>query len=155
MSKILNGAKALILSPDKILLFHRDNIPTIRSPDCWQLVGGGIEDGETPEEGMLREVREEASYNLTDYKLITKVKGAQGEDVYLFVSFIDKEEESKFKLGPGEGQDLGWFTLTEATKLKLTDSVKDLFLGQNRKLLEFMMKTRQVPVVDSSHIQSD
>ena len=60
-----DGSKIIILSPDKILLFHRDNIPTISSPDCWQLVGGGIEEGETPEQGLIREVQEEVSYDLT------------------------------------------------------------------------------------------
>jgi len=62
-----DGAKILILSPDKILLFHRDNIHTIRSPDCWQLVGGGIEEGETPEQGLIREVKEEVSYDLKEF----------------------------------------------------------------------------------------
>ncbi len=56
-----NGAKILILSPDKLLLFHRDAIPTIPSPDCWSLVGGGIEEGETPGEALVREVMEEDS----------------------------------------------------------------------------------------------
>ena len=58
------GSAVLIMSPDRILLFHRDNISTISSPDCWQLVGGGIEKGETPKEGLIKEVKEEVCFDL-------------------------------------------------------------------------------------------
>ena len=44
----MNGSSAIIIHKNKILLFHRDNIPTIPYPDHWQLPGGGIEKGETP-----------------------------------------------------------------------------------------------------------
>lgn len=142
MIKPKDGAKIIILSPDKILLFHRDNIPTIPAPDCWQLVGGGIEEGETPEQGLLREVKEEASYDLKEFELITKTKGSLGEDVWVYVAFVEKEEEAKFSLGPGEGQEIGWFTFEEAFKLRLTPGSRRLLLkykslGENldKKLL--------------------
>src|SRR3989344_2802684 len=109
--QLKNGATIIILSPDKILLFHRDNIPTIRSPDCWQLVGGGIEEGETPEQGLIREVKEEVCFDLKNFKLITQTKGVLGEDVWVYVAFVEKPDENKFKHGPGEGQEIGWFTV--------------------------------------------
>jgi len=139
-----NGAKVIILSPDKILLFHRDNIPTIPSPDCWQLVGGGIEEGETPEQGLIREVKEEVSYDLKKFKLITKTKGSLGEDVWVYVAFVDKDEESKFILGPGEGQEISWFTFDEALVIKLTPGTQ-ILLSKYRDLIEDMMKSKSVP----------
>lgn len=142
-----NGVKIIILSPDKILLFHRDNIPTIRSPDCWQLVGGGIEEGETPEGGLIREVKEEVSYDLKEFKLITKTTGSQSEDVWVYVAFVSKNEESKFILGPGEGQEIGWFTVDEAIKLKLTPGTK-ILLTEHRDLVEEIMRTKLVPSID-------
>jgi len=89
-AKIIDGAKIIIVSPDKILLFHRDNIPTIRYPDCWQLIGGGIEEGETPEEGLIREVKEEVGYDLKEFKLILKKMGRFGQNVWLYVTFVEK-----------------------------------------------------------------
>lgn len=147
MTKPKDGAKIIILSPDKILLFHRDNIPTIRSPDSWQLVGGGIEEGETPEQGLIREVKEEVSYDLKEFKLITKTKGSTGEDVWVYAAFIDKEEEPKFILGPGEGQEIGWFTIDEALAIKLTPGTR-ILLSKYRDLIEEMMKTKLVPSIE-------
>lgn len=142
-----DGAKIIIFSPDKILLFHRDNIPTIRSPDCWQLVGGGIEEGEAPVQGLVREVQEEVSYDLREFKLITKTKGSQGEDVWVYVAFVDKDEEPKFILGLGEGQEIGWFTIDEALAIKLTPGTR-ILLSKYRDLIEEMMKTKSIPSIE-------
>ncbi len=141
-----DGAKIIILSPNKILLFHRDDIPTIRSPDCWQLVGGGIEEGETPEQGLIREVKEEVCYDLKDFKFMAKIKGQLGEDVWVYVAFVGKEEENKFSLGPGEGQEIGWFTLDETLTIKLTPGTEILFT-KNRDLVAEMMGTKSIPSV--------
>jgi len=145
--KTKDGAKIIILSPDKILLFHRDNIPTISSPDCWCMVGGGIEDGETPEEGLIREVKEEVSYDLKEFELILKTKGLQGEDLWLYVAFVDKDEEQKFIHGSGEGQGIGWFTIDEALALKLSSGTR-IRLTQYRELLEEMIKTKRLRTTD-------
>ena len=142
-----DGAKIIILSPDKILLFHRDNIPTIRSPDCWQLVGGGIDEGESPELGLIREAKEEVSYDLKEFKLITKTKGLQGEDVWVYVTFVDKDEEPKFILGPGEGQEIAWFTTNETLAIKLTPGTQ-ILLSKYRDLIEEMMRTKSIPSIE-------
>jgi len=137
--KPIDGAKIIIVSPDKILLFHRDNIQTIRYPDCWQLVGGGIEEGETPEQALIREVKEEVSIDLIQYKLIDKIKGTTGANVWVYVTFVDKKDEEKFIVGPGEGQGIGWFTIEEALALNLTPGTR-ITLSDYRDLIENMMK---------------
>lgn len=139
-----NGAKVLILSPDKILLFHRDNITTIPCPDQWQLVGGGIEEGETPEQALVREVKEEVCFDLINFKFIAKIKGQFGEYVWFYVTFVGKKEENRFKLGLDEGQEIGWFMIDEALKLKMTPRIT-MLLGKYRDLIEEMMKTKMVP----------
>lgn len=143
MERVKDGATAIIMSPDKVLLFHRDNIPTIPYPDCWQSVGGGIEEGETPEQGLLREVKEEVSFDLSNYQLLASRIGGFGETVSMYVSFVNKDKESKCSLGPDEGQEIGWFTLDEVTKLKLTDSSKLMYVDF-RPFLEEIMTTRRI-----------
>ena len=145
--KTKDGAKVVILSPDKILLFHRDNIVTIPCPDCWQLVGGGIEEGETPEEALRREVKEEVCFDLTTYKFVTETIGMFEENVWVYVAFVDKSEERKFKLGEGEGQEIGWFTVDEALKLRLTPGVS-MLLSKYGDVIKKMMRTKVISKID-------
>ena len=59
MQKDTATATALIFHDGKLLMLLRDDIPTIPSPDTWSLIGGTMEDGETPLETLKREVQEE------------------------------------------------------------------------------------------------
>ena len=53
---------AVICFNQKLLFFQRDNIPNLPDSDKWQFPGGHIEEGESPEEGIKRELSEEVSY---------------------------------------------------------------------------------------------
>ena len=66
---------AIILENDKgeFLLYLRENKPDIPFPDHWDLIGGHIEEGETPEEALVREVKEELDIDLKEY-IFYKIK---------------------------------------------------------------------------------
>jgi ADP-ribose pyrophosphatase YjhB (NUDIX family) len=94
-----------------ILLDKDEKVGVIYIPkyDIYQLIGGGIEDGETVEEGLKRESKEEAGVNIEiiselgilreviqenkmiqdSYCYISKVVGEKGEP-----EFIEKEKEN-------------------------------------------------------------
>ena len=55
-------AIAILYRDGQFLMQLRDNIPTIIYPGYWAFFGGHIEPGETPEEGLKRELLEEISY---------------------------------------------------------------------------------------------
>lgn len=131
---VKDGARAFILSPDKMLLFHRDNIPTIPAPDCWSLVGGAIEDGESPEETLVREMEEEVGYVPENKKFLGQFIGMRGEKAYLYLIRVSKGEKELFKHNPEEGQGIGWFTKEEVLQLKLSPGLKE-WLG--RKLFSW------------------
>ena len=57
-------ASAIILKGDKILLMHR----IIHEKDYYILPGGGIEDQESPEQAVIREVKEETNFDTTKVK---------------------------------------------------------------------------------------
>lgn len=61
-------AVAILYRENKFLMQLRDNIPNIIAPGCWALFGGHLEPGETPEIAVRREVMEEISYPLTNFK---------------------------------------------------------------------------------------
>lgn len=136
-----DSANAIICWKDKILLFHRDNIPTIPAPDCWQNPGGGIEVGETPLQGLKRELLEEVSYYPKNIEFLGKIKKKDGFTSYIYVSFVTDDEAKLFKHGMGEGQEIKFFTIDEMDDLKLTFKWEQL-----RKLykedLKIALKTR-------------
>jgi len=80
---------AIILENDKgeFLLALRDNKPGIPFPDHWDLIGGHVEDGETPEEALVREVKEELDIDLKEYAFYKKYNCLTG-DVYENIKYI-------------------------------------------------------------------
>jgi 8-oxo-dGTP diphosphatase len=57
-------AICLLYREDKLLMQLRDNISTILYPGLWGLFGGHMEEGETPEITVVREIAEEIAYDL-------------------------------------------------------------------------------------------
>lgn len=49
---------------DKVLLNRR----TDADSEMWEFIGGGLENGETPQDAVIREVFEEVGYNLSQEK---------------------------------------------------------------------------------------
>jgi 8-oxo-dGTP pyrophosphatase MutT (NUDIX family) len=54
--RIRQAVRALLLDPDDDVLLARFEFPTFT---VWALPGGGVDEGETPEEGLRRELHEE------------------------------------------------------------------------------------------------
>jgi 8-oxo-dGTP diphosphatase len=80
---------AIILVNDngEFLLALRDNKPGIPFPDHWDLIGGHVEEGETPEEALVREVKEELDIDLKEYSFFRMYECLTG-DVYENIKYI-------------------------------------------------------------------
>lgn len=80
---------AIILENDKgeFLLALRDNKPGIPFPNHWDLIGGHVEEGETPEEALVREFKEELDIDLKEYSFYKKYECLTG-DAYENTKFI-------------------------------------------------------------------
>lgn len=59
MRSPFHGAKIALMHDGHILVYLRDDKPTIPYPNAWDLPGGGAEGDETPLECAQRELREE------------------------------------------------------------------------------------------------
>lgn len=71
----------------KYLMMHRNKKKNDPNHDLWLGLGGHFEDGESPEECMLREIREESGLELTSYQMrgvITFSDGDWKELMFLF-----------------------------------------------------------------------
>jgi ADP-ribose pyrophosphatase YjhB (NUDIX family) len=70
----------LIVTEDGgLLLHHRDDKPGIPNPDCWAGFGGAVEDGETVEDAVLREVLEETGLRIADPIFLTEAVDHEGD----------------------------------------------------------------------------
>ena len=136
----ISTCRAIIIWKDKILLHHRDNKPEIPYPDCWTFPGGGIEQDETPAEGIVRELIEEASYSPKDLQYIGYRDSTK---TYVFFTFIRSSEAKLFKRGI-EGQGIGFFTLNEIGRLNFP-ALSDRLLKKYRKVIEESIKTGKLP----------
>jgi 8-oxo-dGTP pyrophosphatase MutT (NUDIX family) len=86
------GVKVMIRRKDtQLWLFVlRDDSPEIAEPNTWSLIGGGKEEGETPEEAIRREAWEEIGSELFGLQYI--------DERVLTVMVNGKEEQGKLSL---------------------------------------------------------
>ena len=71
------GVFAIVYRGDKVLLARR------RDSGWWNLPGGGLELGETVDEGIVREVREETGLQVAVQRLVGVYSKPQGGEVVL------------------------------------------------------------------------
>ena len=65
---MLNSTLCYIEKDEKYLMLHRVKKENDVNRDKWVGVGGKFEDGESPEECVLRETLEETGLTLTEYR---------------------------------------------------------------------------------------
>ena len=86
-----NTTLCYICRENQVLMLHRVKKQNDINKDKWIGVGGKFLEGESPDECLLREVKEETGLTLTDYRLrgvITFLTEdpTQGEYMYLFTA---------------------------------------------------------------------
>lgn len=130
-----SGVKVFIKNEalGKYLFLLRDNNPNIPGPNCWSLVGGGIEENETPSVALEREVLEEINIPIFDLRLIHQmiaqdtVNGTVSE-VYRYI-FSAKTAALLNEITLTEGQKASFFTLEEiVSNEKVCVGLKKLIL---------------------------
>ena len=85
MNRIVR-CQAVIFKDNRILVLRQYNYK--RQEEYWMLPGGGLEDGETEEEGIKRELKEETNLEV-DIKGIIFDEPGNGKDVYQrYVTFL-------------------------------------------------------------------
>lgn len=120
----------------KYLMLHRTVKKNDVNKDKWIGVGGHFEDGESPEECLLREVKEETGYTLTSYRyrgIVTFISG-NGVTEYMSLFTADGFEGEPIECDEGvlewvDKKDLFNLNLWEGDKifLRLLDESDEFF----------------------------
>ncbi|MBR3823929.1 MAG: NUDIX domain-containing protein [Lachnospiraceae bacterium] len=111
-----NRSMALVVQDEKILMVQALR----RGRLFWELPGGGIEAGETPEDVALRELQEECGLSGVVNRLLNTLHCRDGSIEYVFL--VDVSEEQKETVG-GDPEateqtikNVSWKKLTELSE---------------------------------------
>ena len=118
------GAGIILLNRyNEVLLLLRDNKIDIPFPNMWDIPGGKIEESETPEEAIRREMMEEMSINnLGEIKLLKILTLENITDNIFWKKLNLNLEEIDLK----EGQRIEYFNLERIRKTKLAFNYNEI-----------------------------
>jgi len=123
----------------RTLMLHRVKKANDVHEGKWNGLGGKFEPGESPEECVIREIREEAGLKIRSPKLkgvLTFPDFAKGDDWYVFVFTADKFSGSLIESPEG---DLKWIPDRDLLRLNLWEGDK-VFLPLLRRRGHFSGK---------------
>ncbi len=110
----------------KYLMLHRTVKKNDVNKDKWIGVGGHFEKDESPEECLLREVREETGYTLTSYRYRGIVTFVSGDGVTEYMSLFTADGFTGEETACDEGE-LLWVDKKDVPKLNLWEGDRIFF----------------------------
>lgn len=129
MSEIINKSALLILNDDKTkFLAVKNNDPSV---PYWLTPGGKIEAGETPEEALVREIKEELNCEVEkeSLKYVTQYEapaaGKPGKILHIKLytgTFIGEPAAS------AEISEIGWLSKEDATNPVASETIRDFII---------------------------
>ena len=111
---------------NKYLMMHRVKKEKDINRDKWIGVGGHFEEGESPEECVLREVLEETGYRLTSYRFRGLVTFLSGDGVTEYMSLFTADGFEGDEIPCDEGE-LEWVSMERLEELNLWEGDKIFF----------------------------
>lgn len=149
-----------IENQDSYLMLHRVKKKKDVNQDKWIGVGGKFEPGESPEECLLREVKEETGLVLTSYRLrgLLTFLSEGWESEYIFLYTADAYEGEVGECAEGT---LKWVKKEEISSLNLWEGDKLFFRLLNEDAPFFSLKLSYVgdelkeAVLDGKRIAGD
>ncbi len=120
LKEIVRSITAMIFHNGELLMLLRDDKPEVVNPNVWGIIGGGIEDNETPLEAIKRETKEEISIVPSGLTYM----GKSSREKYRYFAHLTRDEKDQVKLGD-EGQALRFFEIDKLPTIKTTPKIKE------------------------------
>jgi len=139
----------VIFSKDagKFLLIHRfeKNLKDSAYNNCWNFPGGGVEFGESLENSVIRELKEELGINIVVNCLIPKAFSSVRESWHgILICYICTIKDHCYTIKLNEESDkFGWFTLKQIKKLPTLPLAYEI-AQEAKQLLEMGVHTVKV-----------
>ncbi len=128
-----NRSAGIVIRDGKLLVIHRFN----KGDEYYVFPGGGVEEGETPEQATVREIAEETTLNVTVDRLLYHITWDNGEENYFYLcEYVsgeptlpaDSEEAEQMKAGEQVYEPM-WLDIDALPSLTLYQlEIRDLFL---------------------------
>ncbi|MGW7684734.1 NUDIX domain-containing protein [Kribbella sp. NPDC054772] len=111
-------AVAALVRDGLVLMVHRHPSRSAY-PDCWDLVGGHVEAGESPDQAVRRECLEELGVRIDDAVPMPLTISDPALDMRAFL--VTRWDGEPVNAAPDEHDDLRWFRPEELADLKLAN----------------------------------
>lgn len=123
MSKLIQAVVIAVIKRGDTFLFTRRVEQDPEDSDThhfWQLPGGAVEFGETPEQAVIREVREEVNLAARIKTIIPFIPAPVRNNVWqgILIPFLCTVDDAAEVVLNDEADAYGWYTLAEARSLK-------------------------------------
>ena len=141
----------LIIHQDRFLLLKRKSNKSY--PNMWGLPGGKVEEEESFEAAVIREVREETSINIEAPIFVNQYHVVSTEENFIYILFvINLYKIPEVVVEPEEHSDYEWVILEKALSLPLVahcdDVLKDFFYNKNQiKQLSLFTDTNEYQLI--------
>ena len=116
-----NAVAVIVDNDNKILLLKRSSDPKLWQPSKWGLVGGVIEKGETPQQAVEREIKEETNLDINKFTKSFSIQRNPDSIEHIFACRYEGDP-TDIKLNE-ENTNYGWYDVDE---MKFLDIVPHL-----------------------------
>ncbi len=109
---------AIIRQDDKILLCKR-SLQAANQQGKWENAGGKVEENETPEEAIVREIKEELGVDFTIDKRVYEDEFESEDDIYQVIIFSGSIVGVPKAMIEIETSEVKWFEMSELENVDL------------------------------------
>jgi len=127
-------ALIILYDKNKILLQHRTDDAEVLA-GYWAFFGGGIQEGETPFDAVMRETQEELCYQLSQPKLVLKKEFYLGSKKGYMHVYTERYNQSPLILN--EGQNMRWYSIDEI-------EVLEKVIPHDRDVMKYILKNMSI-----------